>query len=45
MNLFDEWVYRNLRRYSNVSINPKWVNLFGTEGIYNDIKSHGFSKY
>lgn len=42
MKMFDEWVYKNLRRYGNVSINPKWVKLFGKEKIRNDIRSHGF---
>lgn len=43
MKLFEEWVYNILRKQGNVSINPKWVNLFGCERICNDIKQHGFN--
>ncbi|MCR1959850.1 hypothetical protein CWE04_11490 [Thomasclavelia cocleata] len=43
MKLFDEWVYRNLRRYGNVSINPKWIKLFGTDNIIKDIEGNGFN--
>lgn len=42
MKLFDEWVYRNLKRHGNVSINPKWVTSFGVDKIIKDIKNNGF---
>lgn len=41
-SLFQDWVYRNLEKFRNCSVNPKILNKHSENEIKHDLLNHGF---
>lgn len=41
-SLFQDWVYRNLKKFRNYSINPNVLNEHSKNEIKRDLLYHGF---
>ena len=41
-SLFQDWVYRNLKKFRNCSVDPKVLNKHSQNEIKRDLLNHGF---